>query len=121
MRVTVSAMLPICHNWQNAYIISLSKGLNRLEGQAAVVASSLRNRASIEDSMAVLDHRMVTAAALFDSAPNGTVVMTELALKDGNWRDLVERVRCIGKPVRLPLVSQTPAPLSCGGTHWSAI
>ncbi|MDT7811006.1 MAG: hypothetical protein QOH35_367 [Acidobacteriaceae bacterium] len=71
--------------------------------------------------MAVLDHRMVTAAALFDSAPNGTVVMTELALKDGNWRDLVERVRCIGKPVRLPLVSQTPAPLSCGGTHWSAI
>jgi hypothetical protein len=33
MRVTVSAMLPICHNWQNAYIISLSKGLNALEGQ----------------------------------------------------------------------------------------
>ena len=27
MRVTVSAMPPICRNWQNAYIISLSKGL----------------------------------------------------------------------------------------------
>ena len=36
-------------------------------------------------------------------------------------REMVERVRRIGKPVRLPLVSQTPAPLSCGGTHWSAI
>jgi hypothetical protein len=37
--VTASAMPPICRNWQNAYIISLSKGLDALEGQAAVVAS----------------------------------------------------------------------------------
>src|SRR5271157_3857878 len=27
MRATVSAMPPTCRNWQNAYIISLSKGL----------------------------------------------------------------------------------------------
>jgi len=39
MRVTVSAMPPVCRNWQNAYIISLSKGLNALKGQAAIVAS----------------------------------------------------------------------------------
>jgi hypothetical protein len=39
MPVTDSAMPPICRNWQNAYIISLSKGLDALEGQAAVVAS----------------------------------------------------------------------------------
>jgi len=39
MRVTVSAMPPISRNWQNAYIISLSKGLDALQGQTAVVAS----------------------------------------------------------------------------------
>jgi DNA-binding NtrC family response regulator len=50
---------------------------------------------------------ITAATALLDSAPNGTVVITELALRDGNWRDLVERVRCIGKPVRLALVSPT--------------
>jgi len=36
MHVTVSAIPPICRNWRNAYIISLSKGLDPLEGQAAV-------------------------------------------------------------------------------------
>jgi len=30
-----------------------------------------------------------------------------MALRDGNRRDLVESVRCIGKPVRLALVSPT--------------
>lgn len=50
----------------------------------------------------------VTAAtALLDSAPNGAFVITELALRDGNWRDLVERLRRIGKPVRVALVSPT--------------
>jgi hypothetical protein len=33
-------MLRICRNWQNAYIISLSKGLNEAPGQAAVVEDS---------------------------------------------------------------------------------
>ena len=50
---------------------------------------------------------ITAATALLDSAPNGAVVITELTLRDGNWRDLVERFRCIGKPVRLALVSQT--------------
>jgi DNA-binding NtrC family response regulator len=67
----------------------------------------------IEDEMEARGIRVrwapsITAAmALLNSAPNGTVVITELALKDGNWRDLVERLRCSGKPVRLALVSQT--------------
>jgi DNA-binding NtrC family response regulator len=67
----------------------------------------------IEDEMEARGIRVrwapsITAAiALLNSAPNGTVVITELALRDGNWRDLVERLRCIGKPVRLALVSQT--------------
>ena len=52
-------------------------------------------------------HSITVATALLDSAPIGIVVITELALRDGNWRDLVERLRCIGKPVRLALVSQT--------------
>ena len=50
---------------------------------------------------------ITAATALLDSTPNGAVVITELTLRDGNWRDLVERLRCIGKPVRLALVSQT--------------
>ena len=60
------------------------------------------------------------AAALLDSISNGTVVITELALRDGNWRDLVERLRCIGKPIRVALVSPTRSPelwwdaLECG-------
>jgi DNA-binding response OmpR family regulator len=52
-------------------------------------------------------HSITAATALLDSAPNGTVVITELALRDGNWRDLVERVRCTGKPIRVALVSPT--------------
>ena len=48
--------------------------------------------------------RITAATALVDSAPNGVVVITELALRDSNWR---EWVRCIGKPVRLALVSST--------------
>ena len=50
---------------------------------------------------------ITAAAALLNSAPNGTVVITELALRDGNWRDLVERLRCIRKPIRVALVSPT--------------
>jgi hypothetical protein len=33
MRITVSAMPPLCRNWQNAYFISFSKGLGAPDGQ----------------------------------------------------------------------------------------
>ena len=47
------------------------------------------------------------ASGLLDSALNGTLVITELALRDGNWRDLVERVRSIGKFIPVVLLSST--------------
>ena len=53
---------------------------------------------------------ITAATALLDSASNGAVFITELALRDGNWRDLVERLRCNGKPVRVALVSPTRTP-----------
>jgi DNA-binding NarL/FixJ family response regulator len=40
--------------------------------------------------------RSIRAAVdLLNSARGNTVIVTELALADGNWRDLVERVNCI--------------------------
>jgi DNA-binding NarL/FixJ family response regulator len=38
---------------------------------------------------------------------NRTVVLTELALKDGNWRDLLETVRYSSIPVLLVSSSST--------------
>jgi DNA-binding NtrC family response regulator len=60
---------------------------------------------------------ITAATAVLDSAPNGTVVITELALRDGNWRDLVERVRCIGKPLRVALAS----PARTSDLWWDAL
>jgi DNA-binding NtrC family response regulator len=48
-----------------------------------------------------------SASGLLQSAHSGTLVITELALKDGNWRDLVERVRSIGKFIPVVLLSST--------------
>ena len=50
-------------------------------------------------------HSIKAAMALLNSAPGGAVVITELALRDGNWRDLVEELRRLGKPVPVALVS----------------
>jgi DNA-binding NtrC family response regulator len=47
------------------------------------------------------------AAALLKSAVNRTVVVTELALKDGNWRDLLETVRYSSIPVLLVSSTRT--------------
>ena len=57
MGVTVLPCRASADNWQNAYIVSLSKGLDALEGQAAVVAFK-RNLASIEDSAAVISRKL---------------------------------------------------------------
>jgi DNA-binding NtrC family response regulator len=57
------------------------------------------------------------ATALLNSAPDGTVVITELALSDGNWRDLVERVRRSGKSIPVALVS----PTSTSELWWDAL
>jgi DNA-binding NtrC family response regulator len=52
-------------------------------------------------------HSIEAAAALLDAVLDGTLVITELALKDGNWRDLVECVRCTRRSIRIALLSPT--------------
>ncbi|WP_263351268.1 response regulator transcription factor [Acidicapsa acidisoli] len=50
--------------------------------------------------------RSITAAVdLLNSAREKTVMVTELALADGNWRDLVERMRSID--ICVPIVLAT--------------
>ena len=57
------------------------------------------------------------ATTLLDLAPNGTAVITDIALRDGNWRDLVEGVRGIGKSIPVALVS----PTSTSELWWDAL
>lgn len=45
------------------------------------------------------------AVGLLNPAREKTVIVTELALPDGNWRDLVERVRCTGIAIPIVLVA----------------
>jgi DNA-binding NtrC family response regulator len=47
------------------------------------------------------------ASGLLESAHSRTLVITELALRDGDWRDLVERVRATGKFIPVVLLSST--------------
>jgi DNA-binding response OmpR family regulator len=47
------------------------------------------------------------AVDLLNSTREKTVIVTQLALPDGNWRDLVEWVRCPEIPT--PMVLVTPA------------
>jgi DNA-binding NtrC family response regulator len=55
------------------------------------------------------------AAALLNSLVDRTVVVTELALKDGNWRDLLETVRYSSTPVLLV------SPTSTAELWWDAL
>ena len=57
------------------------------------------------------------AADLLESTSERTATVTELALPDGNWRDLVEAVRRTGKPIRIALVS----PVSNPELWWDAL
>jgi hypothetical protein len=59
-RVTVFAMPQVCRNWQNAYIISLSKGLDALEGQAAAAAAET----------GLYDPKIVMSVTWFDGSKN---------------------------------------------------
>jgi DNA-binding NtrC family response regulator len=72
-------------------------------GPEPAIESQLRAR-----GIAVQCARSIKAASgLLQSAHSGTLVITELALGDGNWRDLVERVRSIGKFTHVVLLSST--------------
>lgn len=45
------------------------------------------------------------ASVLLDSRSERTIVVTELAVADGNWRDLVDRIRRSGTPIPVVLVT----------------
>jgi DNA-binding NtrC family response regulator len=47
------------------------------------------------------------ASGLLHSTLDGKLVITELSLRDGNWRDLVERVRFVGNFIPVVLLSST--------------
>ena len=57
------------------------------------------------------------AVDLLTSTQEKTVVVTELALADGNWRDLVERIRCSG--ILIPTVLVTSS--STAELWWDAL
>jgi DNA-binding NtrC family response regulator len=57
------------------------------------------------------------AVDLLNSAREKTVVATELALADGNWRDLVDRVRCIDSSTPIVLVTS----FSTAELWWDAL
>jgi DNA-binding NtrC family response regulator len=57
------------------------------------------------------------AVDLLTSTQEKTVVVTELALADGNWRDLVERIRCSG--ILIPTVLVTS--FSTAELWWDAL
>lgn len=62
--------------------------------------------------------RSIRAAVdLLNSAPEKTVIVTELSLADGNWRDLVERVRCIDMSTPIVLVASS----STAELWWDAL
>jgi DNA-binding NtrC family response regulator len=62
--------------------------------------------------------RSIRAAVdLLNSAREKTVIVTELALVDGNWRDLVERMR--GIDICVPIVLATSS--STAELWWDAL
>jgi DNA-binding NtrC family response regulator len=62
--------------------------------------------------------RSIRAAVdLLNSAREKTVIVTELALADGNWRDLVERMR--GIDFSVPILLTTPS--STAELWWGAL
>ena len=82
--------------------------------RAVLIVAESRPQSGIEKKelrargIAVQCARSIKAASgLLESAHSGTLVITELALRDGNWRDLVERVRSIGKFIPVVLLSST--------------
>jgi DNA-binding response OmpR family regulator len=60
---------------------------------------------------------IAAADGLLNSAPEMTVIVSELALADGNWRDLVQRVR--SREVPVPIVLLTSA--STAELWWDAL
>ena len=57
------------------------------------------------------------ATDLLDPEPEETGIVTELALADGNWRDLVKQVKGVSSSIPIVLVS----PISTAELWWDAL
>jgi DNA-binding NtrC family response regulator len=57
------------------------------------------------------------ATGLLESKSETTGIVTEVALADGNWRDLVEKVRCVSSSVPIVLLSSN----STAELWWDAL
>jgi DNA-binding NtrC family response regulator len=57
------------------------------------------------------------ATDLLDSTSDRRGIVTDLALADGNWRDLVERVRAVSSSIPIVVVS----PASTAELWWDAL
>lgn len=57
------------------------------------------------------------ATDLLDSTSKRTGIVTDLALADGNWRDLVEQVRAVSNSIPIVVVS----PASTAELWWDAL
>jgi DNA-binding NtrC family response regulator len=81
--------------------------------KAVIVVGSNRPEPDLQEEMEARGIRVQwvrtikDAAALLNSTANRTVVITEVALKDGNWRDLLETVRQSSIPVLLVSSTRT--------------
>jgi DNA-binding NtrC family response regulator len=95
---------------------------SREPATTVVFVGARRPDAAIEQEMDArgirveLARSIKVAAGLLHSALGNTVVITELALVDGNWRDLVEQIRCLGP---IPIVLLTSA--STAELWWDAL
>lgn len=91
--------------------------------KTVIVVSARKPEPSLEREMEARQIRVgwapsiKAATALLDAAPDGTVIITELALRDGNWRDLIEAVGRLGKSFPVALVS----PISSPELWWDAL
>ena len=92
-------------------------------GKTVIVVSGNRPESALEKQMESrgIDLRWAptikAASVLLSSVRYTTVVITELALKDGNWRDLLETVRRIDTPIPVLLLS----PTSTAELWWDAL
>ena len=95
---------------------------DKREGTVIFVSSRSPEAAIARDietsGMVVQWARSIRAAVdLLNSAREKTVIVTELALADGNWRDLVERMR--GIDICVPIVLATSS--STAELWWDAL
>jgi DNA-binding NtrC family response regulator len=97
--------------------------LSQDAAKIVIVVSARKPEPSLEREMEARQIRVrwapsiKAATALLDAAPDGTVIITELALRDGNWRDLIEAVGRLGKSFPVALVS----PISSPELWWDAL